>query len=204
MKFKIFTILTLFAFAKPSFAQDQFVAEIKIFAGNFAPKGWAKCEGQILSIAQNTALFSLLGTTYGGDGKTTFALPDLRERVVISPGQGPGLSNYSWGEKGGVTPLVLLPENLPAHTHSAGLEIGSSSATSTVPTTATTLGASSQLFNNNSRSFWLYTNTAGNLTMNSPSFTISSTGNSTPIQNRQPYLVCNYIIALQGIYPPRQ
>src|ERR1043166_1083554 len=96
---------------------DPFVAEVRIFAGNFAPTGWATCDGQILPISQNTALFSLLGTTYGGDGKSTFALPDLQGSVVISAGQGPGLSLYDLGEVGGTEYVDLLQSEMPVHSH---------------------------------------------------------------------------------------
>src|SRR5688572_18111229 len=96
---------------------DEFIAIIKMFGGNFAPRGWALCNGQILSIAQNTALFSLLGTTFGGNGQTTFALPDLRGRVPIHPGQGPGLSNYSLGQQAGTETVTLTINNMPAHGH---------------------------------------------------------------------------------------
>src|ERR1700750_2950460 len=98
---------------------DQFVAEIRIFAGNFAPTGWALCNGQLMPISQNTALFSLLGTTYGGDGKSTFALPDLQGAAPMHPGQGPGLSLHDLGEMGGVPTVTLLDSEIPAHTHAA-------------------------------------------------------------------------------------
>src|SRR3954468_23228168 len=97
---------------------EPFLGEIRMFGGNFAPRGWAFCNGQILSIAQNTALFSLLGTTYGGNGQTTFGLPDLRGRVAVSAGQGPGLSNYSLGELAGSESVTLTSANMPAHNHS--------------------------------------------------------------------------------------
>jgi microcystin-dependent protein len=205
MKIKLVIFIVLAAFVKTSFAQlDPFVAEIRIFAGNFAPKGWAKCEGQLLPISQNTALFSLLGTTYGGDGKSTFALPDLRERVIIAPGQGAGLSLYTQGQTGGEAPLVLLPANLPAHTHDADVKISSATGTSSTPSTSMSYASSpKQVFNGTSRDIWPYTTAAGTLATTSASFSTSVTGNSVPVNNRQPYLVCNYIIALQGIFPPR-
>lgn len=204
MKQKIYTILALLSFALPSFAQiDPFVAEIRIFAGNFAPTGWAFCEGQLLPISQNTALFSLLGTTYGGDGKSTFALPDLRERVAIGPEQGPGLPLYNLGETGGSTPLVLAPENLPPHNHVGDIKVSSTIGTTSIATTSSSYAYGKQTFNGTYRDIWSYINAIGNITANSASFSTSTTGNSVGINNRQPYLVCNYIIALQGIYPPR-
>lgn len=205
MKSKIYLLLALLGCSISSYAQgNQFVAEIKIFAGNFAPTGWAFCDGRLMPISQNTALFSLLGTTYGGDGKSTFALPDLRERVAIAQGTGPGLSIYDLGEQGGVTPLVLAPENLPAHNHTATVKISSSLGTSTVPLAGGSYGVSRQTFNGVTRDIWSYINSIGNVTSNSASFSTSVAGNSVGISNRQPYLVCNYIIALQGIFPPRQ
>src|SRR5687767_4659649 len=102
---------------------EPFIAQITLFAGNFAPRGWAFCQGQILSIAQNTALFSLLGTTYGGDGQTTFALPDLRGRVPVGTGQGPGLSPYQAGQKSGVENTTLLSTQMPAHVHTANTTV---------------------------------------------------------------------------------
>src|SRR5215207_9632471 len=103
---------------------EPFIGEIRMFGGNFAPRGWAFCEGQLLSIAQNTALFSILGTTYGGNGTTTFALPDLRGRVPIQPGQGPGLSPYTLGQMSGQENVTLLITNIPAHTHTLGASGG--------------------------------------------------------------------------------
>jgi microcystin-dependent protein len=204
MKNKHLLLLVLFLFAKPVFAQlDPFIAEIRIFAGNFAPKGWAKCEGQLLPISQNTALFSLLGTTYGGDGRSTFGLPDLRERMVMEPGQGPGLSLYDQGQTGGGATVTLLPANLPAHNHVGDIKVSSATGTSSVATSSSALAAPTQLFNATSRTMLPYNTSAGDITTASGSFTTSTTGNSTPVDIRQPYLVCNYIIALQGIYPPR-
>src|SRR5947207_14819170 len=109
-------------------SSDAMIGTIALFAGNFAPRGWQLCQGQILSIAQNTALFSFLGTTYAGNGQTTFALPDLRGRSPISPGQGPGLSNISLGEQAGTQNVTLVNPNLPVHNHSLGCDNGGSSS----------------------------------------------------------------------------
>src|ERR1700738_3058616 len=122
---------------------NPFVAEIRIFACNFAPTGWALCNGQLLPISQNTALFSLLGTTYGGDGKTTFALPDIQGRAPIQPGQGPGLSDYFLGETGGLTTVTLLESEIPAHTHSMRAH-NADPADAQNPSPATSLAQSSQ------------------------------------------------------------
>lgn len=205
MRKKYFLTFLWAMFTSTIFAQNQFVAEIRIFAGNFAPTGWAKCEGQLLPISQNTALFSLLGTTYGGDGKSTFALPDLRERVAIAPGHGQGLSLYDLGETNGQSSVTLLPQNLPAHTHNAtAISVFQGQGTSSEVIAGGSLAIPTQMFNGNSRVAFPYNNTAGNVTNTSASFNTSTAGSSTPLNIEQPYLVCNYIIALQGIYPQRQ
>lgn len=167
---------------------DPYLGEIRNFGFNFAPAGWALCQGQLLSIAQNTALFSLLGTQYGGDGRTTFALPDLRGRVPIGFGQGPGLSARIQGEAKGTEAVTLASPETPAHNHPVA---AASSATTKNPTGAvpafTPAGSS-------------YGTTA-DVAM-SPTMTGSS-GGSQPHDNMQPYLVTNWCIALQGSYPPR-
>jgi microcystin-dependent protein len=166
---------------------SSYIAEIILFAGNFAPRNWAFCNGQILSIAQNTALFSLLGTTYGGNGQTTFALPDLRSRVPIHPGQGPGLSSYSLGQVGGVETVTLLSTQIPAHNHSL---LGSNAEpTDSLPGNLL-LGSSA-----------IYTNGAGGVALNPQS--IGLTGGNQPHTNVQPYLALNFIICLFGIFPSR-
>jgi microcystin-dependent protein len=198
MKNKHYLILLLFLFAKPMFAQDPFVGEVRLFASNFAPRGWAKCEGQLLPISQNTALFSLLGTYYGGDGKSTFGLPDLRGRMAIGTGQGPGLSQVEIGQMDGNP--TLAPENLPPHTHSAPIKVSSSVGTSSVPSATSSLAAPVQIFNSNSRPVTEYNAVAPNTTL--PNITTSTTGSSTPVPG-QPCLAGTYCIALQGIFPPR-
>jgi microcystin-dependent protein len=167
---------------------DPFLGQLMLVPYNFAPRGWAFCNGQIMSIAQNTALFSLLGTTYGGNGQTTFALPDLRGRVAISSGQGPGLQNYSLGEIAGSENVTLISSQMPAHTHVVGASTGSAQAT---PDNA---------FPGSDTSTQIY-DLAASTTMN-PQM-IQPSGGSQPHENRQPYLALNYIIALQGIFPSR-
>ena len=170
---------------------DPFLAEIRIFAGNFAPTGWATCDGQILPITQNTALFSLLGTTYGGNGTSTFALPNLQGRVPVHPGQGPGLSAYSLGQSGGVESVTLLASEMPQHAH--GLVANSA------------LGEASGPANNvhglASAGNAIYATSAPNTPMNPAA--LDPTGGGQPHNNMQPYQVLTYIIALQGVYPPR-
>ena len=173
-------------------AQEPILGEIRMFAGNFAPRGWAMCDGQILSISQNTALFSLLGTIYGGDGRTTFALPDLRGRAPIHHGDGPGLTNKNIGQKSGTESNVLSVDNLPSHSHTinAVLEDGNQS----VPTG--NLPAGTKLLDKE------YSDAASaNTTMNTTM--VNSTGNDQEVNNMQPYLAVSYIIALQGIFPSR-
>ena len=173
---------------------SPYVAEIRIFAGNFAPKGNALCDGQLLPISQNTALFSLLGTTYGGDGKSNFALPNLQGMVPLQQGQGPGLSLRDLGETGGETSVSLLPSELPQHTHALQGDTGAGSQTT--PTNATLAEARRQKFAAN-----LYASTVGNAPATGA--TLSSTGSSAPHNNLSPYLTLTFIIALQGVYPPR-
>ncbi len=169
---------------------EPFLAQIIMFGGNFAPRGWAFCDGQILPISQNQALFSLLGTTYGGDGRTTFALPDLRGRFPMHPGNGPGLSTRRLGEKSGSETRTLVVQNLPAHSHN--LRCNNGTADSDTPVNgfpAVDEGATESY------------HTSANDTMGSPG--TANTGNNTPFNIVNPYLGVNFIIALQGIYPSR-
>lgn len=198
MKNKYYLIIIFILFAKSIFAQDQFVGEVRLFASNFAPNGWAKCEGQLLPISQNTALFSLLGTAYGGDGKSTFALPDLRERMAVQPGQGPGLSLIYQGQMDGTS--TLAPENLPLHNHDASIKVSSSVGTSSVPSAGSSLAAAVQVFNSTSRPIAEFNTAVPNVTLST--VTTSTTGSSIPITT-QPCLALTYCIALEGIFPTR-
>ncbi|MGH8558230.1 MAG: phage tail protein [Methylococcales bacterium] len=165
-----------------------------MFGGNFAPRGWALCNGQIMSIAQNTALFSLLGTTYGGDGQTTFALPDLRGRVPINPGQGPGLSNYILGEASGTESVTLTVSEMPAHNHL----LAANSALGSLPSPIGNFPAG--VDDGSGGAFNGYSATA-NGTM-APT-AASVVGGNQPHPNMQPFLCVNFIIALEGIFPSR-
>lgn len=170
---------------------DPFVAEIRIFPFNFAPKGWAFCNGQLLPISQNTALFSLLGTTYGGDGKSTFSLPDMQGNAPMHPGQGPGLSQHFLGEAGGTETVTLLESEMPTHSHSLMASV--QEAGSRLPaneTFASGVGGIAQYA------------APGALTPLSPS-AVTPSGGSAPHNNMQPYLTLNFNIALQGVFPPR-
>ena len=173
---------------------NPFVAEIRIFTGNFAISGWAFCDGQVLPISQNTALFSLLGTTYGGNGVSNFALPNLQGAAPLGFGQGPGLSFYDLGETGGVTSVDLLDSEIPAHSHT--LQGSSGNATSTVPAAHALAGGGGF-----GRPELYAPTSAQNVPMNPSS--VRAIGGSVPHNNMSPYLCLNFIIALQGVYPPR-
>jgi microcystin-dependent protein len=169
---------------------NPFVAEIRIFPFNFAPTGWAMCQGQLIPISQNTALFSLLGTMYGGDGRSTFALPNLQGCAALGAGQGPGLSLYVEGQAGGSPTVTLLNTEMPAHNHGAGCYNGVGDSY----TGANAIPATDAAGNN------LYSTPADH-TMNA--LAIAPTGGSLPHNNLQPYLTLNYCIALQGVFPAR-
>jgi len=185
---KIVLFVTLFMNSNDSFCQDgnQFLGEIQMFAGNFAPKGWALCQGQLLPINQNQALFSLLGTMYGGDGRVTFALPDLRSRVPLH------VSNtHIQGEKGGSESVTLTVGNLPSHSHTVNAV--NTSGNQNIPTgnlLSDTLVLDPE-----------YSNAGPNTLMNAGM--VANSGGNQPMNNVQPYLVINYIISLQGIFPSR-
>jgi len=172
---------------------DPFIGEVRIFAGNFAPTGWALCDGQLLSIASNTALFSLLGTTYGGNGVNTFGLPDLRGRVPIQPGQGPGLSLHDLGERAGVESLTLLATEMPQHTHAVSASNANGNSDAAAGRFAARSASAVQQYSTNADAIDTTLSAAA----------VGSSGGSQPHNNMQPYLVLNFIIALQGIYPPR-
>jgi len=179
---------------------EGMIGEIRLFAGNFAPRGWALCNGQLLSIAQNTALFSILGTTYGGDGRVTFALPDLRGRTAAGVGQGPGLTPLILGEVEGSPNTSLITTEMPMHTHlwEVSNAAGSGSANSpanAVPAVGPVNRSTGQAVNTR------FSNTSDGTIM-SP-MTIGITGNSIPYNNMQPSLVLNYIICMEGIFPSR-
>jgi microcystin-dependent protein len=166
---------------------NPFLAEIRIFSGNFPPFGWAFCDGQLLSISQHTALFSLLGTTYGGDGRSTFALPNLQGTVPMNAGQGPGLSPHVLGETGGTTQVTLLTSQMPAHQH----PIGATGATATTGTPSTTVALAAT-------SAAVYGSPTDLALMAS-----QSVGSNQSHDNMQPYLALTFIIALNGIFPAR-
>jgi microcystin-dependent protein len=172
-------------------ASEPYLGMIFIFAGNFAPRGYQLCAGQVLSIAQNTALFSILGTTYGGNGQTTFALPDLRGRAAVGAGQGPGLPNYTLGEVTGSTSVTILQTQMPAHNHLISASQG-----------ADTTNPSNSFPGNDSRAALnIYNTTADGSVMNPAE--LSPAGGSQPVPIQNPILGINYIIAVQGLFPSR-
>jgi microcystin-dependent protein len=172
---------------------DPFVAEIRIFPFNFPPKGWAFCNGQLLPISQNTALFSLLGTTYGGDGKSTFALPNLQGSGAMHPGQGQGLSLRDLGEIGGSETVTLLQSEIPVHTHTFGVTFENGSQGSLAADVILAGSVGGQLYQSN---------TSANIVQLAPQ-ALALAGGGLPHNNMQPYLTLNFCIALQGVFPPR-
>lgn len=171
---------------------DPILGSIILFAGNFAPRGWALCNGQLLSISQNTALFAILGTTYGGDGRTTFALPDLRGRTPIHAGDGRGLTHRNLGEMGGEEAVTLLPLQMPAHTHTA---MGRND-TATRPEPERGVWAAPEEMRA------AFRGDMPNVAMHPAA--ISLAGGSQPHDNMPPFLAMNYIIATQGVFPSRE
>ncbi len=181
---------------------DTFLACILLWPVGFEPSGFAYCAGQILPIAQNAALFSLLGTTYGGNGTTTFALPDLRGRVPVGAGQGPGLTNHVLGQTGGTESVSLLTTNLPAHAHS--FTVSASNAQATVSTPAIGNNSLAAPYDTlNADTIAGYNGIAPNTALNIGTGITAPTGGNIPVPVMQPYLAINYIIALQGIFPSR-
>ncbi|MFN3202076.1 MAG: phage tail protein [Bradymonadia bacterium] len=171
---------------------EPFIGQIVMFAGNFAPRGWAFCDGQLLAINSNQALFAILGTTYGGDGRTTFGLPDLRGRFPMHPGNGPGLSPRQLGARSGQETVTLNVTQIPSHNHNATLEVSNTAADDHQPA-GNYLGAASAD---------VYTQTrSGNESLNSGATT--NTGGNQPHDNMPPWQTVNFIIALQGVFPSR-
>ncbi len=168
---------------------EPFIGQIQAFGFNFAPRGWAQCNGQLLSIAQNTALFSLLGTMYGGNGQTTFGLPDLRGRFPLHTGQGPGLPNYQQGQMSGSDSVTLLTTNMPAHTHQYQLQAAEEGTTDS-PSGTFVAGNGTNSFSASS-DVLMATNS------------VAPAGGNQPFAVKNPYLCINYCIALVGIFPSR-
>ncbi len=184
-------LLSAVSLGPPAAAQDCMIGEVRFFAGNFAPRGWAKLEGQLLSISQNQALFSILGTTYGGDGRTNFGLPDLRGRAAIGPGQGPGLTQRRLGQRGGRERHALTAAEMPSHSH----EAMGSSAEGTDKSPAGHVVAAQKKAGSYGQE--------GASPVRMAAKAIGASGDSRQHENMSPYLVLTPIICLQGVYPSR-
>ncbi len=165
---------------------EGMIGEIRLFGGNFAPRSWALCDGQLLPISQNSALFSILGTSFGGDGRTTFGLPDLRGRVPVHAGNGPGLTDRRLGAKGGRETVTLTVNQIPSHNH---------------PLTVSSESPSTKQPSDGFAALGEYYDATGNAA--APANAIGNTGGNQPVSTVQPFLAINYIICLQGIYPSR-
>jgi microcystin-dependent protein len=183
---------------------EPFIGEIVMFAGNFAPRGWAFCQGQILAISTNSALFSILGTTYGGNGTTTFGLPDLRGRTPVGQGQGPGLSSVALGELAGSESVNLTTGQLPSHAPTVAVEVAIPAVTASTnvaaaPSNAALLGP----VTGGGRPGTLYSTDTTDVTLKpfAANVTVTPVGGNLPVPIRDPYLGINFIIALEGIYP---
>lgn len=174
---------------------EPFLAQVMMFAGNFAPRGWAFCDGQLLAISQNTAVFSLMGTTFGGDGRTTFGLPELRGRTAVHPGTGPGLSNIRWGDRGGNETTTLLLANLPNHSHTGTLNVGDAADSSDY--------SGNYLNKSTGRSKLAATNKTGTLAADAVTISGTPGAGNTAFSNRSPFTGIYHCIALQGIFPSR-
>jgi microcystin-dependent protein len=179
------------------------IGEIRMFAGNFAPRNWAFCANQLLAISQNTALFSILGTTYGGNGTTTFALPDFRGRVAVGTGQGPGLTNVVLGELAGSSSTTLTIPNMPAHNHTATLNASTVKATTQGPVAGAALGRAQDSTGTIAPLIYTPVSSSPNVALDPASVAVGVNGGSQPFSNLQPYLGMNYIICLFGIFPSR-
>jgi len=187
----ILFVSVLMSLTSKVYAQEPYLGEIRMFAIGFAPIGWAPCNGQFMSIPENTALFSLIGTTYGGNGQTTFALPDLRGRVPMNSGSGNGLTSRLLGEMGGTESVILTSVQLPAHTHTINAV---STAGNTNNPAGNVLGNAGGFDND-------FSNATPNINMKSTM--VNPTGNNNPVSIMQPYTVINFYIATEGIFPPR-
>lgn len=179
------------------------MAEIRMFAGNFAPMYWSFCDGSLIAISQNSALFALLGTLYGGDGVQNFALPDLRSRVPVGIGAGPGLPNISLAQKGGSEFDTLLVENLPSHNHMVSATVAPAASTGGRGVTTTNV-PTNNFPAQTAEGTNIYANTANTaMGQSQVQITLGATGNSLPVNNIQPFLGMNYIICLEGVFPSR-
>jgi microcystin-dependent protein len=187
-------ILVVFIYTKPAFAQDRYLGEIRLVAFNGIPNGWARCDGSLLPIAQNQALFALLGTTYGGNGTTTFALPDYRGRAVVGVG-----ANYPQGTKTGSETVTLTISNLPSHSHDEVVKVNTGDATIQIPAASSHLSKNVVQAGSTNLPGLAYNNLATNVNLDCGA--TSTSGSSTPVNVMQPYLALTYMISTVGIFP---
>ncbi len=199
MKKTHFLTLILILLTKLSFAQEPYVGEIRLFAGNFEIAGWAFCDGRLLPIAENEALFNLIGTTYGGNGQTTFKLPDFRSRVPVGTGTGTNLTNKIIGQSGGSEQTTLLSANLPSHNHNTQIQVNDQNATLANPTSSSSIATAGSLSGRILRQNLNYNTAVPDLAIQTTTTGIQ--GANQPIDIVKPYLGLNYIISLYGIYP---
>lgn len=200
MKKPHFYLLFFLLCGKISFAQEPYIGEIRIFAGNFAPLGWQFCNGSLLQIAEYDVLFNLIGTTYGGDGQTTFAVPDLRSRVPVGTGTGQGLNNVQVGQQFGTENVTLTANNLPQHTHTISVSVSNTDANSNNPAVNPNIGKTGTLSGRKFIPAKSYNTAEPDITLAAGAVT-SSAGQSVPISLMKPHCPINYIISLYGIYP---
>lgn len=200
MKKKLLTFVLVTISCSSMWAQDTMIGEIRLFAGGYAPEGWALCNGQVLNIIQNQALYAVIGTTYGGDGVSTFALPDLCGRVPLGAGQGAGLTNRTLGQKNGAENVTLNQNQMPMHTHTTQLAISNETGTTNTPTSSDMLAVPANLGPNPVKTYGTATTT--NKTTIS-GITTGTSGSTLPHDNMMPYTTITYIIATQGSWPIR-
>ena len=182
---------------------EPYIAQVMMFGGNFAIRGWALCDGQLMAIASNTALFSLLGTTYGGDGRTTFGLPDLRGRVAIHPGRGPGLSQYRLGERGGAEYVILNTTQIPSHSHTAELKVSTGESTVSTAVAGNSISTPGALAGRTFTPTLGFGTAAPTVALNTGSIAGGNAGGNLSHTNIQPFLGINHLIALFGTFPSR-
>lgn len=197
MKKTLFYLMLFFFVGKVSFA--QYIGEIRIFAGNFAPAGWMFCDGSLIPISENETLFQLIGTTYGGDGQSTFALPDLRGRVPVGIGQGSGLSNVDSGQPFGSEFVTLMSNQVPAHTHSAQISVSNTNANLRTPTATSSIAKMGTLSGRTFVPAKSYNNNDPDVSIGA--MTTSTVGTSDPVSLMKPFVGVNYIISLYGVFP---
>lgn len=183
---------------------DEYMGVVKLFAGNFVPENYLMCDGTLLSVSQNSALFAILGTTYGGDGTTTFALPDLRGNVAVGAGKSKTGSTYDEGHTSGTENVSLTVANLPAHTHNGSVVVSSSNSSLDTPINGSSIGKPGSASGRDFTPSLGFVNETPSVTLSNTSVVTTATGSNIPVTNMQPYVALNYIICVKGLFPPRQ